>query len=322
MMPKELAAAVCGALRTCLGPQKLAAFVGREACEERLAASLSQDDFGSLASSIQQSRVQIAHDQLAACYADTRALGCSVQSERLPASCQRAVAGQVKTGGTCSIGSDCSGDAFCTSGECPRTCQTRKAASGGCTRDEECVSGLICLSKQCQAAAGVGDACAGTTGAVCKLGTSCVGSTKTAAGRCSDNAEVQSASEGAVCMPGGTLCKEGLSCAYDGTSGFSCQAAAASGGSCRKALPSQCPDNEYCSAVELTDDGRCQALPTNAQPCVLNGDCAAGHLCVAAASGQAVCRALHDLGEACDQAAVCRSGVCEGGVCSVRAVCE
>jgi hypothetical protein len=321
-LASDLAEAVCGALRTCLGPQKLSAFVGREPCETRFAASLGQDDFGSLATSIARGRVKFQHDQLAQCYADTRALGCSIQSDRLPDSCQRAIAGQVGTGDSCSIGSDCTGDAFCTLGECPRVCKARVTTGDSCQRDEECANGLICLSQHCAKPAALGADCAGTTGAVCALGTSCVGSTKTQAGKCTANAEVQSGAEGAACTPGGTLCLEGLSCAYDGVSGFTCQSAASLGAACHKALPSQCPNDTYCSAQEVTDDGVCETLPGDGKACVLAGDCAAGNVCVADASGNPVCRQQHDLSESCDQDVVCRSGVCTSGKCAVRAVCN
>ena len=209
-LAKDLAQAVCSALRSCLGDQKLAAFVGRESCEARFTANLAQQDFATLEQSGKRGRVKVTRDDLAQCYSDTRALGCKIQSDRLPASCQRAIAGQSDLGEACSIGADCAGDTYCPTSACPRVCAARSVAGGSCARDEECVNGLICLADHCTAPAGVGEACAGNSGAVCELGTSCVGSTKTQAGKCAANADVQVGAEGEACTPGGMLCKEGL----------------------------------------------------------------------------------------------------------------
>jgi hypothetical protein len=318
----SLADAICDALRGCVGPAKLAALTAREDCVARFGASLAQDDFGSLAASVEAGSVVIDETQLASCYDDTRELGCEIVAKRLPASCQVALAGQRAAGESCTLNSDCSADLFCPIGaQCPRACESTRAAGDACLRDDECRSGLICNAQLCSEPARVGEECAGSSGAVCALGLSCVGSTDTAPGMCQTNASVQVGALGAVCSPGGALCREGLSCAFDSGSTFKCVAAAAEGASCKLALPSQCPSDTYCSATDVTTMGKCLDLPVEGEACVLGDDCAPGHLCVTQSSAS-TCRRLGNLGDACLADPLCRSGACVDGTCAVRPVCE
>ena len=321
-MSRSLAKSVCAALLDCLGEQKLRAFVDSEVCEDRFAAGFAQSDFSSLSDSIARGRVELHAESLEQCYADTRAQGCAIQTERLPASCQRALQGTVAEGGTCTTGADCATGAFCTTGACPRTCSARSAAASSCTRDEECNSGLICVQSKCAAPAAIGEPCGGATGAVCALGTSCVGSTTEAAGQCASNASVQVGAVSEVCTPGGTLCQEGLSCAYDGAQGFNCQAAVAAGEPCHLALPTQCPAAQYCTAQDVTTEGVCAALPVEGEPCVLGSECAGGHVCLSAGGDNVVCRRVRDLSETCEVDAMCRSGRCAQGKCAATEVCD
>lgn len=321
-MSRSLAKAVCAALLECLGEQKLRAFVDSEVCEDRFGAGFAQSDFSSLTDSIERGRVELHADALERCYADTRKQGCAIQSERLPASCQQALKGTVAEGDTCTTGADCSGQAFCTTGTCPRVCTARRDVAGSCTRDEECKSGSICVQSKCAVPAAVGEPCGGTTGAVCALGTSCVGSTTEAAGQCATNASVQSGALGEVCTPGGTLCQEGLSCAYDGDQGFNCQAAVLADEPCHLALPTQCPATQYCTAQDVTTEGHCAALPVDGEPCVLGSECAGGHVCLSAGGDSVVCRRVRDLTETCTLDAMCRSGRCAEGKCAPTEVCD
>jgi hypothetical protein len=318
----DLAAALCHSLRTCLGEQKLSAFVDGESCETRFTASFAQSDFGTLADSVKRGRVETHLDKLEQCYADTRARGCDIQTQRLPSSCQEALQGTVEVGATCTTSSDCVTGSFCPSSACPRVCSARHVAAESCARDEECDAGLICVRGKCGAPAAVGAACAGSSGGVCALGTSCVGSTKDQAGKCVENKKIQVGAVGDTCTPGGTLCQEGLSCAYDGSAGFNCQSAVSSGAVCHLALPSQCPQDEYCTASDVTTQGQCAPLPKDGEACVLGSECAGGHVCVAAADMKPVCAKLQDLGAACTQDAVCRSGHCRDSQCVVTEVCD
>jgi len=321
-MSHSLAKAVCASLLKCLGEQKLRAFVDSEVCEDRFAAGFAQSDFSSLSDSIKRGRVELHADSLEQCYADTRKQSCAIQTERLPASCQKALAGTVAEGDTCTTGADCAGGAFCEAGACPRVCSPRQDAAGSCTRDEECKSGLICVQSKCTAPAAIGEPCGGTSGAVCALGTSCLGSTTEAAGQCATNASVQVGAVGEVCTPGGTLCLEGLSCAYDGDQGFNCQVAVAAGEACHLALPTQCPTAQYCTAEDVTTEGRCAALPVEGEPCVLGSECAGGHVCLSAGGESIVCRRVRDLAENCEVDAMCRSGRCAQGKCAATEVCD
>jgi hypothetical protein len=321
-MSRSLAGAVCASLLECLGEQKLRAFVDSEVCEERFAAGFAQSDFSTLSDSIDRGRIELHSESLEQCYADTRALGCEIQTQRLPASCQSALRGTVAQGETCTTGADCAGQAFCPTSACPRVCSARHDAAGSCGRDEECKSGLICLQSKCAKPAAVGDACGGTTGAICALGTSCLGSTAEAAGQCATNASVQVGAVGEVCTPGGTLCREGLSCAYDGDQGFNCQEAVAAGEPCHLALPTMCPGSQYCTAEDVTTEGRCAALPIDGESCVLGSECAGGHVCLQAGSEAVVCRRVLSLGETCEVDAMCRSGRCAQGKCAATEVCD
>ncbi len=318
----SLAAAVCEALESCVGKQKLAALNAREDCAERFTKTFTQDDFGSLQASIDAGSVVLDPAQIETCYADTRALRCDVQTERLPASCQAAIAAQRSAGDTCTLDADCKPDTYCTiTAACPRTCEATGDEGADCTRDAECDRGTICVAGKCAAPVTSGEPCAGNSGAVCALGLSCVGSTDAQPGACRPNAEVQAGAVGAVCSPGGTLCKEGLSCAFDSGSTFKCVAAVGRGDTCRLALPAQCPSDTYCNATEVTTTGKCVALPSDGMPCVLGDDCAPGHSCIVEGS-DATCRKVGDLGSACSSDALCRSGSCQDDVCALRTRCE
>ena len=315
-----LAAAACTALEACLGVQKLSTLTAREPCEARLAASLLQSDLALLDDSLSRKRLVLHQELLEDCYRETRALGCAIQTQRLGGACRSTLAGQVSAGGTCSIDAECTGDTFCPQDACPRSCRALAADGGACARDEECKLGLICAAGRCTEPSAAGAACAGPTRATCVFGTSCVGGTDTQAGRCVDNATLSVGELNAECAPTGPLCREGLHCAWDSSTKFRCQNGVDTGEACHVALPGQCPNESYCDAPDPMTVGHCQRLPADGQPCVLKGQCAPGSACVSEAAG-AVCRRLLDLGQACSQAALCRSGRCEAGRCAAPKPC-
>lgn len=316
-----LAAAICGALRDCVGPTDLSALTRREDCTARFAASLEQSDFGSLEQSQQLGHVVIDLTKLDACLRDTRALGCALQTERLPASCQLAIAGQRNIGESCNLGADCGADAFCpVNTACPRACQATKPQAAACSGDDECLRGLVCEAGVCSAPAKAGAACGGTNGAVCALGLGCVGGSESVAGTCQPNATLRVGKRGESC--GGdvrTLCVEGLSCGYDGKA-VTCQGPADVAASCHLTAPGQCPNDSYCNATDAKTAGRCTPLPRDGQACVLGDQCAPGHACVAQGL-MAICQRQSNLGEACSSDAGCRSGACSAQRCSVRPRC-
>ena len=316
----ELADAVCAALRGCLGPAQLAALTAREPCEANIGASLRQDDFGTLDRSLSIGDVVIDPAKLDDCYRETRALGCALASARLPESCQLAIAGQRSLGERCQQHADCGAGTFCTS-VCPRTCQPLGAAGASCTNDAECNSGLICFDNRCGAPAAEGAACGGNVGSICDLGASCVGGSQTTQGVCKVDRARQVGDLGASCAPDGSLCREGLSCAYDGNEQFTCQPSVSDAASCHLAVPGQCPVDDFCNAIDVQTSGTCEPLPSAGRPCVLGNQCAAGHICVA--QGQlATCQRRADVGDPCVSDAVCRSGACVAGQCVVRTRCD
>jgi hypothetical protein len=131
---------------------------------------------------------------------------------------------------------------------------------------------------------------------------------------------VQVGNQDDACEPGGSLCKDGLSCVYASGSAFHCEPAVASGASCHLGLPGQCPNDEYCDTTEVTAKSVCRALPSVGQACVLAGLCAPGLVCVV--EGQAHnCRAIEDNCGACNDDAACRSGKCDQGKCTPPPAC-
>jgi hypothetical protein len=218
------------------------------------------------------------------------------------------------------ITADCEGAAFCASDSCPSRCTALLGVDESCSGDDQCGDGLDCSGGKCVAAAQAGDECGGATGKFCALGLNCRGATDTQAGSCVSNAEVQVGAEGAVCEPGGALCKDGLSCVFDGDDGFRCEPAVSSGGACHLGLPGQCPNDEYCDATEVTAISTCRKLPGAGQDCVLNGLCKGGLVCVSS-GGSSTCHEIADNAGECVSDATCRSNHCVDGHCEPPPAC-
>jgi hypothetical protein len=320
----SLAAAICDALQACVGTAALPVLTAREDCKSYYTTALTEDDLGGLDQAIASGSIAIDPDQLEACYHDTKALGCKVQTDRLPTSCDMAIQGKRAAGESCRLNAECGSGQFCpiTAG-CPRTCQKAKATGDKCSRDDECQRGLLCMSGACGAPAADNAACGGIANTPCILGDSCAGGTDTMPGSCSRDATIQVGDVNASCNPStGPWCRDGLSCAYDGAAGFKCVAPANKGAMCRMALPSQCPNDSYCNAADPISMGTCTALPGDGQPCTAANACAPGHLCIVAnASAAGVCHRWLKLGDACTDSNLCRSGSCVQGHCALRAQC-
>lgn len=320
-LPDAFAEAICGALLDCVGPSKLRDLTEREDCASAVSAELRAKDFAYMEAAIASGRVIYDPAQLAACAAGIRALACGVLTQTFPEPCVQVLEGNVAVGAECVITAECEGTAFCTRGDsCPSTCQPLLAAGGQCDADGQCGDGLACVGGTCAALSEDGEPCAGGSGMACALGLSCVGSTDTQAGRCEPNTEVQAGDEGEACEPGGLLCREGLSCVFDGSAAFHCEAAVDLNGACHLGLPGQCPDDAYCDSTEITEPGTCRMLPGDGEACVLGDLCLGGHVCVVEDT-VATCRAIADNGEACSVAAACRSGHCPGGSCEPPPAC-
>lgn len=320
-LPEAFASAICAALEACVGRAKLADLMQREPCVVRVAAELRATEFAYMDVAISAGRVLYDPSKLTECQDGIRALECDVLSHSYPQACVDVLEGNVQLDGECVSSAECTGTAFCSSSDtCPSKCTARFAAATACASDGQCDEDLLCLGGKCTAPAGDGETCAGTSGKFCALGLNCVGATDTASGKCATNASVQVGATGDVCVPGGKLCKEGLSCVYDGTSAFVCEAAVDSGAACHLGLPGQCPSDEYCDATEVTAKSVCKKLPAAGKACALAGLCAGGAACISGGPAP-TCRAIEDNGGACAADAACRSGSCTGGKCEPPKAC-
>jgi hypothetical protein len=317
-LPKAFAGAICGALKGCLGESKLRELTRREACEIAVEAELRAKDFAHMDGSISAGRVLYDPAQLEECLNGITALECDVLDHTYPDVCTLVLDGNVELGDACVIAADCKGAAYCAgAGSCPSTCAALLGANAACNGDGQCANGLSCTGGKCTAPALAGDQCGATTGKVCALGLNCKGATDTEIGSCVSNAEIQVGAEGAACEPGGVLCKDGLSCVFDGAGGFHCEKAVGPGGACHLGLPGQCPTDEYCDATEVSAASTCRKLPEADKPCVLNGLCKGGLVCVSD-----VCRVIADNGGTCTTNAACRSGNCVDGKCEPPPACQ
>ena len=320
-LPQSFAGAICDALRDCLGESKLRELTRREACESAVEAELRAKDFAHMDGSVSAGRVLYNPKQLEACLDGIVGLGCDVLNHSFPKPCPDVIDGNVESGGECVIGADCKGNAYCAgSATCPSKCAALLGVGATCDGDGQCGDGLDCIGGKCTAPGLAGDDCGGGSGKYCALGLNCKGATDTVVGSCVDNAAIQVGAENGECEPGGNLCKDGLSCVYDGSGGFRCEAAVASGGACHLGLPGQCPPEEYCNSTEVTVASTCKKLPGDGQACVLNGLCKGGLVCVAG-SGSGTCHAIAANGEDCVSNATCRSGNCSDGKCEPPPAC-
>lgn len=322
-LPAAFAGAICHALRDCLGEAALREITAREVCETRVTAELLATEFHYIDAALDSGHVLYDPRELPACLEGVRDLGCDVLADSFPEPCVQVLAGNVPAGGECLVSAECQGTAFCAgaeSGQCPSTCAELLGEGDACSADNECGDQLLCLGGECARLSLQGEACGAQSGRACALGYSCMGSTDTQSGECVENAMVQVGDEDDVCEPGGSLCKDGLSCVFDGASGFHCKPYVAADAACHLGLPGQCPVDQYCDAESVTDEGTCRPLPGAGDACVLTGLCAPGLACVI--EGQdPVCRTIRDNGGTCSADEACRSGNCVAGNCAPPLAC-
>ncbi len=314
------AESICVSLEACVGPTKLNELVGREDCELRVAAEFLARDLAVLEQSIQAGRVIYDESMLGACAEGLAAMGCAIATDTFPAACEETIKGTVAIGEACKIDSDCEGAAFCQMTGCPSLCASLLEEGDSCHRTEDCGDGLLCEAGECARPARANEPCKGPTGKSCALGLNCWGATDVAAGTCHTNAETLARDEGEVCEPGGVLCKEGLSCVWNGLSNFHCEKKVAAGALCHPGLPGQCPSDHFCNALDVTAVGTCERLPAGGRPCVANGQCAPGYACVPGES-EPVCARINYNDGACATDAACRSGYCNAGTCEIPPIC-
>jgi hypothetical protein len=322
-LPDAFAEAICDALVSCVGAAALRELTAREDCAARVTAELKATEFFFMDDAIAAGSVLYDSEQLPACVAGVRELGCAVLSDSFPQPCVEVLAGNVALDGECTISAECQGTAFCAgaaSGTCPSTCMELLAAGAQCSADNECGDRLMCTVGKCEAPSAVGEPCGGDSGQLCALGLNCMGSTDTEIGECTENAAIQVGQAGDACAPGGTLCVEGLSCVFDGVDAFHCEPYVDAGAACHLGLPGQCPVDQYCDAQSVDEQGTCQPLPVDDQACVLGDVCAPGFACVVE-SGSPVCRPIRDNGGDCGADQACRSGHCVDGRCEPPPTC-
>jgi hypothetical protein len=319
-LPEAFAGAICDALSGCLGEAKLRELTRREGCKAAVEAELRAKDFAHMDGSISAGRVLYDPERLEECLEGIAALECDVLTHTFPEPCVAVLDGNVKLGEECVITADCEGAAFCASDSCPSNCTALLGVGKSCSGDDQCGDGLDCSGGKCIAPAAAGDECGADSGKACALGLNCKGATDTVVGSCVTNSVVQVGDEGDVCEPGGELCKDGLSCVFDGGNGFVCEKAVGAGAACHLGLPGQCPNDEYCDATEVTAASTCRELPSAGEECVLNGLCKGGLVCIAD-GGSNTCHAIADNGSECASDAACRSNHCESGRCEPPPAC-
>jgi hypothetical protein len=149
----------------------------------------------------------------------------------------------------------------------------------------------------------------------CETGALCI------EGKCKRIANLFTLAETDKCYTSGFLCNPGLSCEFAGIpflSDGACIPPKQAGAPCRLSVPEACPAGSYCTANIIFQQGTCQLLPTEGQPCAketvqsvgLRGPCAPGLACV-----NDTCRSYATLGEACLDHPQCYSSICAGSVC-------
>jgi hypothetical protein len=288
----------------------------------------SDGDLRWLEKSVSLGRVIFHAERLAACERDLTALGCSVQSQRIPASCEAALEGTAEPGGDCAIDHECKGTGYCAKGmleTCPGACDKLQEDGLFCSASAQCVGGLICRNQACTAPLSEGDACTAWGGyGECPPGLVCQGTKDNL--HCQSIASVYQGKQGDACDIYGQLCEDGLVCAsQSGTAGL-CAPTSAANTVCRRAVPNQCPTGQYCRNASSGNparatpgiDGICSDLPAAGQSCAAATSCMPYSVC--ASDDQ--CYALHGIGETCASSGECYGSRCEDGLCAATLDCN
>jgi hypothetical protein len=330
-VPGTLAGAVCDASRACLGLELDIALAGAD-CVAQAEERARSGELSLLPDAVHARRVTFDGTRVAACADAIRAAGCDVALRRMSVLCDYS-RGTVASGGDCALDAECDSGLFCkTDAACPGTCTPLLAAGAACTRSDDCWDGLACLdaTRTCTKPAKEGAACGSGTGAVCGPGLVCSGATSTASGRCVRIRDAFSGKEGAACnLRDSVLCEAGLSCAILGVNDagtdfvMRCEKPG-KGPSCHYALPSECPEGEFCETIDATGtDGACKPLPAEGDPCVSRSPtdpsatidlCAPGALCIGG-----TCTKPRHTKASCTSASECLSSVCTAGACAASA---
>lgn len=312
-LPSALAGATCGLLERCTGAA-LEIYFPEEDCTTVQTRSIEDGFYGVIQLSIEKGRVVYSPEQAGVCAKAFETLACA-DLDRWPASCDKALAGQVPLDGECGNNIDCQPGAYCdTSGDaCPGTCRPQIPVGEPCpvSNEDACVDGLECFKGTCVELPGAGEPCGGGTAPDCELGTLCLNADE-GEGQCVVIDDLFRSLEGQSCnLQLGPLCAEGLYCAVTSNDSGQCVPPALSGGDCRLTIPDACPAGEFCNAQLPSLQGVCTSLPGANETCRedpwgLNPPCRPYHRCLGD-----TCLPLRRLDEACVAHGQCYSGYCE-----------
>ena len=337
-VPARFAAVFCAFTERCLGEVFLAQAFQGESCESQVSKEFEQSDFVLLEAGVDEGRLSYHPERLALCEEAFAEQGCE---STLPGDdiCRSVFEGSVARGGACETDAECAGEAICASQDsCPGTCTEKANENGACSADADCAGGLRCgftpeggPNRVCRRPAQEGEPCEGADATPCAGFLYCdLDDSRVLAGTCRQLSTLPKAELGQSCDQDlASLCGSGLVCSVDSVLGedlaMTCKPAqGVAGGPCTLAVPTDCPDGEYCPLTledyrNGTTQANCLPLPVAGESCATgpkDGVCGSGLRCDAG-----VCVPRKSLGEPCAVADLCYSGQCVDGVCAATAFC-
>ena len=328
-----LASGSCGALEDCMGEALLRESLRGLDCVAFRTQVYANRELYWLAKSVAFGRVTFRPELMAACERDLIALGCEVQSRRLPQSCRDALEGKADLDETCAIDQECAGDTYCNKGlveSCPGTCASLQTSGLPCLVSSECADGLVCRRGTCSTALAEGDSCSKHLGfGECEAGLICQGSSADTF-TCRKVSAVYVGKEGAACDRTDKLCEQGLICQSQSATSVmgKCAKLAAGGGVCRPSEPGQCPSDFYCkdardgvtARAPVGVDGVCSELPVEGAACLAAIGCMPGMIC---SNVDQRCHARAGVGQPCVEDAQCYTSRCnDSGKCAAPIDCS
>jgi hypothetical protein len=323
-LPAKYAAAVCEVFTTCAG-DLWEFFRPGEDCVKQFTVT-AEEELSALPNAIDSGRVKYHGTKIQKCLDDVVARGCEAFAEREPESCEQAIEGTVKEGGSCTMDEECAGKQYCKLDQaCPGKCAPYEQAGGACESNDHCASGLKCGdNKACVAPAKLDEACEQGE-PDCGDGLICLGQDSTAKtpGTCREIEPTLSGKLGDACSLEGPLCAAEFSCEITKLAPISgeCVAKVGSGEACKAAFPDECPIDEYCALANPLLPGTCTPKPQAGEKCAAGlGD---SRICEPYARCDAdVCREIAHAGETCNADDTCYSGHCVNEVCVTGSSCR
>ncbi len=323
-LPAEYARTVCRILDDCDATFS-AYYPYGDDCEPYLRAMYQAVFNDAYAAAVEEGRIAYHGDLARACLNQAVTMLCDAPSSEGPEECEAMYEGLVPTGGACTRGEECQGEAFCRiDAACPGLCAPLSAADGYCDSDQHCAGGLVCayFAGQCVAPQPLGAECNGTD-LMCGENARCTADEADPAAplRCVEYVMRYDLGEGEACaVYDGQFCGSGLRCVYDGSElgvGICSGQVATTNGPCQASYPPSCPTGQYCDVsgdpAELT--GTCRSAPTTGEACAvappLEPECALFNQCV-----DGVCVEMQHTGGACQDDEQCFSYQCGNGVCT------